>query len=266
MYPEHKFLAMSRENQAKRLSELLRTIILQLGTDVPKARREFETYAAYLKLPPAETLTGKNQAELIDLYKTFRSRAGLAFERDVYLEQEPGDRDFDREERLPYSVLVHNLRSAFNVGSVIRSVDCFGLESVNLSGYSPGPEHVTVKSAARGAEKWLPIRRFESPFECIGEFKKKGYQVIALETGEDIPDLRELKWPAKGLVLLGNEELGIAPELMAEADLKTTIPMCGRKASMNVAGAFAILSFCVRGSLGKKRQEPGEGSKNQMEE
>lgn len=252
MYPEHKFLAMSERNRAKRLSELLRTIILQLGTDVPKARREFETYAGYLKLPPEETLNGKNQAELIDLYKTFRSRAGLAFERDVYLEQEPGDRDSDRCERLPYSVLVHNLRSAFNVGSVIRSVDCFGLESVNLSGYSPGPEHVTVKSAARGAEAWLPIRRFGSPFECIGEFKQNGYKVIALETGSDIPDIRELDWPAKGLVLLGNEELGIAPELMAAADVKVTIPMCGRKASMNVAGAFAILSFCVRGKLGKK--------------
>ena len=66
------------------------------------------------------------------------------------------------------------------------------------------------------------------------------------ETGEDIPSINNVKWPEKGLIVLGNEELGIAPEIMAEATMKVTIPMAGRKASMNVAGAFAIMAFCLR--------------------
>ena len=246
MYTEPKFLAMKEPSKFKRLAELLRVIILQLGDDVPRAKREFETYAEWLHLPDSERLTGKNQAQMIDLYKTFRTRAGLGFERDVYLEQEPGDREVANEKPIQFAVLVHNLRSAFNVGSIIRSTDCFGLEGVHLSGYSCNPDHVTVKSAARGCQEWIPIKRWESPFDCIKWHKENGYEIIALETGEDIPSINNVTWPAKGLIVLGNEELGIAPEIMAEATMKVTIPMAGRKASMNVAGAFAIMAFCLR--------------------
>ena len=252
MYTEPKFLAMKETSKFKRLAELLRVIILQLGDDVARAKREFETYAEWLRLPDSERLTGKNQAQMIDLYKTFRTRAGLGFERDVYLEQEPLDRKTALEKPMPFAVLVHNLRSAFNVGSVIRSSDCFGLEGVHLSGYSTGPDHVTVKSAARGCQDWVPIKRWDSPFECIEWHRENGYEIIALETGDDIPDINKVNWPEKGLVILGNEELGIAPEIMEKATMKVTIPMCGRKASMNVAGAFAIMAFCLRSSIAKK--------------
>ena len=218
-------MAMKDKSKAKRMAELLRVIILQLGDDVPRARREFETYAGWMKLPEGE---------------------GLGFERDVYLEQEPGDRETPNEKPIPFAVLVHNLRSAFNVGSIIRSTDCFGLEGVHLSGYSCGPDHVTVKSAARGCQEWIPIKRWENPMDCIKWHRENGYEIIALETGEDIPSITEVNWPEKGLIILGNEELGIAPELMEQATLKVTIPMAGRKASMNVAGAFAIMAFCLR--------------------
>lgn len=250
MFSEKKFLATKETSKYKRLAELLRVIILQLGDDVKRAKVEFETYAEWMHLPPEERLLGKNQAQMIDLYKTCRTRAGLGFERDVYLEQEPGDREVANEKPIQFAVLVHNLRSAFNVGSVIRSTDCFGLESVHLSGYSCGPEHVTVKSAARGCQEWVPIKRWNSPFECVKWHKENGYEIIALETGENIPSINTVTWPEKGLIILGNEELGIAPELMAEATMKVTIPMAGRKASMNVAGAFAIMAFVLRSAKG----------------
>lgn len=246
MFSEKKFLATNDISKNKRMAELLRVIILQLGDDVARAKREFETYANWLHLPESEQLTGKNQAQMIDLYKTFRTRANLGFERDVYLEQEFGDREVAKEDSIPFAVLAHNLRSAFNVGSIIRSTDCFGLEAVHLSGYSPSPDHVTVKSAARGAQKWINIKRWNSPIECIEWHKSNGYEIIALETGEDSQNIRKVTWPKKGLIILGNEELGIAPELMNLATLKVTIPMAGRKASMNVAGAFAIMAFCLR--------------------
>ncbi len=132
------------------------------------------------------------------------------------------------------------------MGSIIRSVDCFGLEKVNLSGYSPEIDHVTLKSAARGAEGWIPTERWDSPMDCIEHYKSLNYEIIALETGDQIANVADVSWPEKGLILVGNEELGIAPELMEQATLKVTIPMVGRKASMNVAGAFAITAFCLR--------------------
>ncbi|MDO4947083.1 MAG: TrmH family RNA methyltransferase, partial [Fibrobacter sp.] len=76
MFSEKKFLATKETSKFKRLAELLRVIILQLGDDIPRAKKEFETYAQWMKLPAEETLVGKNQAQMIDLYKTFRTRAG----------------------------------------------------------------------------------------------------------------------------------------------------------------------------------------------
>lgn len=249
MYSERKFLELAPRIRAKRLSELLRIIVLQLGNDVAQARAEYEKYAEWAKLPADRTLEGKNQAQILDLYKEFRVEAGLGFERDVYLQSEPGDRGAPALPTIPYAVLAHNLRSAFNVGSVFRSADCFGFEAVHLSGYSAGEDQPALKSAARGCETWIPHRRWESPVECIEWHRARGYSVIALETGEGSVDIRRAEWPAKGLVILGNEELGIAPELLAMADLKIEIPMAGRKASMNVAGAFSILAYAARSKV-----------------
>lgn len=181
MFSEKKFLATKETSKYKRLAELLRVIILQLGDDVPRARREFETYAGWMKLPAEETLVGKNQAQMIDLYKTFRTRAGLGFERDVYLEQEPGDREVANEKPIQFAVLVHNLRSAFNVGSIIRSTDCFGLEGVHLSGYSCSPDHVTVKSAARGCQDGFPSSAGKIPLTASTGIRKMATRLSPLK-------------------------------------------------------------------------------------
>ena len=249
MYSPQKFSALSEKAKAKRFAELLRIIILQLGSDVAQTRGEYEHYAEWAKFSKEKQLNGKNQAELIDLYKNFRTEAGLGFERDVYLENEPGDSPAPKEHAIPYAVLAHNLRSAFNAGSIFRTADCFGLEAVHLSGYTPDVSHTALKSAARGTESWIPHKRWNSPFDCIQNHVENGYAIIALETGEGSVPITSLKWPEKGLILLGNEELGIAPELLAECSLKVEIPMAGRKASMNVAGAFAIMAYAIRNGL-----------------
>ncbi len=255
MYSERKFLALAPERRAKRLAELLRILVLQLGNDTAQIRSEYEHYAEWSRFPESKRLAGKNQAELIELYRDFRTEAGLGFERDVYLETEPGDRSEAAEKAIPYAVLAHNLRSAFNVGSLFRATDCFGLEAVHLSGYTPGTGHAMLKSAARGTEKWIPGKRWESPFDCIEAHRQKGYAIIALETGEGSTPISEVHWPEKALVVLGNEELGIAPELLKACTLKIEIPMAGRKASMNVAGAFAVLAYAIRTGYRKNFSE-----------
>lgn len=251
MYSEKKFRALDPRTKSKRFAELLRILILQLGNDTAQIRNEYAQYAAWAGFSADRLLDGKNQAEMLELYRNFRTEAGLGFERDVYLESEPGDRPSATEPPLPYSVLAHNLRSAYNVGSLFRTADCFGFESVNLSGYTPGTDHAMLCSAARGTEKWIPHKRWNSPFDCIQFYAENGYEIIALETGEKTVPLPQVKWPPKALVLLGNEELGIAPELLDRCSLRVEIPMVGRKASLNVASAFAILACAVRTEIGQ---------------
>lgn len=249
MYSIQKFQALSPKARAKRFADLLRILILQLGKDIPQIRAEYELYASWADLPESRRLCGKNASELVELYKDFRSEAGLGLERDVYLENEPGDTPEVRMQSLPYAVLLHNLRSGFNVGSIFRTVDCFGLESVHLSGYTPDVGHAMLKSAARGTERWIPHKRWDSPFDCIAAHRERGYEIIALETGDGTVPLSSVKWPSKGLILLGNEELGIAPELLQACRVKVEIPMAGRKASLNVANAFAVMAYAIRSSL-----------------
>ena len=218
---------MNSKGQAKVLADLLRHFLLQIGKDWKQAPATYERYASWIQASPELLLNGNTpHHRILDLYTHWREQAGLGPERDVYLQQEPGDREKPLAPAWPFSVLAHNLRSAYNVGSIIRSLDCFGLDQIHWSGYTPSPEHPALRSAARGCENWIPNQHWEDPFACITN--------------------SEVVLPAKGLLLVGNEELGIAPELLETCTLKIQIPMMGRKASLNVANAFAVFAYALR--------------------
>jgi tRNA(Leu) C34 or U34 (ribose-2'-O)-methylase TrmL len=224
----------------KSLADLLRNYILRIGKDWNEAAKLYDKRVALREDFKHELLIGNStqHKRILDLYLHWRSIAGLGPERDMFAGKEDGDRDSSLCESLPHAVLVHNLRSAYNTGSIFRTADCFGFSEVNLSGYTPGIEHPALKSAARGCETWLKSRRWESPLDCINFYKEQGYQIIALETkGQNIDDF---KWQQKFLLVLGNEELGIAKELLDQCESKISIQMRGRKASLNVSCAFAV--------------------------
>ncbi|MCL2100790.1 MAG: hypothetical protein FWH22_03650 [Fibromonadales bacterium] len=223
----------------KSLANLLRNYILRIGKDWSEAANLYDQRVALRPDFKPEFLAGKStqHKRILDLYLHWRYAAGLGPERDMLAGKEDGDRDSPLCEPLSRAVLVHNLRSAFNAGSIFRTADCFGFSEINLSGYTPGIEHPALKSAARGCEAWLKSRRWESPIECINFYKEQGYQVLALETGGQ--NIKNFEWPEKFLFILGNEELGIAKELLDLCDSKISIEMRGRKASLNVSCAFA---------------------------
>jgi len=251
-FSQSKFLALPPKARAKKLADLLRVILLQLGQDWQKAPPEYDLLVAWHCKPEQliDFQIGKSlhHGRILDLYQHWRDQAGLGAERDVYLQADPGDRLQAIAPPLEWHVLVHNLRSAYNVGSIIRSVDCFGLGDVHLSGYTPSADHPSLRSAARGAEAWIPHRRWGSPIDCLQQFGHLGFPIVALETGDDAIPLPQMQWPSKGILVVGNEELGIAPELLTLCQHKVYIPMYGRKASLNVASAFAIAAQSLRSS------------------
>jgi tRNA(Leu) C34 or U34 (ribose-2'-O)-methylase TrmL len=230
----------------KSLANLLRNYILRIGKDWQQAAKIYDSRVVLRADFNSGFLIGSStqHKRILDLYLHWRQIAGLGPERDMLAGKEEGDRDFPLCEPLPHAVLVHNLRSAFNVGSIFRTADCFGFSEINLSGYTPGIEHPALKSAARGCEIWLKSRCWESPLDCINFYKEQNYKTIALETsGQNINDF---EWPQKFLLILGNEELGIADELLERCDSRLSIKMRGRKASLNVSCAFAVAAALSR--------------------
>ena len=143
---------------------------------------------------------------------------------------------------LPMCVFLEDLRSPFNVGSVFRSAESFCVERVILTPSCPRPDHPRAARSAMGSNSTVPW--------SVGDLKTlDGTNVFALETGGT--PIEEFDFPHEGIVILGNEELGVSPEGLELAEQSTgivSIPLFGEKASLNVTAAFAILAYfwCAR--------------------
>lgn len=148
------------------------------------------------------------------------------------------------------TVILYNIRSTYNVGAILRTCDCLGVEEVIFTGYTPffdkGLPHEQEKlrrqihKTALGAEEMLKWRRAEIS-EALSELKEQGYQIVALEQGSDSLNLADS--PALGdklALILGEEVHGIPAQLLSQCDQLLEIPMLGQKESFNVSVATGI--------------------------
>lgn len=157
-------------------------------------------------------------------------------------------------------VLVHNIRSTFNIGSIFRTCDGFGVKEIIFSGYSPYPTlndddrlpHVSQKltsqiaKTALGAEKLVPFRYSNNIESTINSLKSDGYTVIGLEQTENshkLQDFRTLKISDKVALLIGEEVNGINSNLVKLCNLCLEIDMFGKKESFNVSVATGIALY-----------------------
>ncbi len=124
---------------------------------------------------------------------------------------------------------LEDLRSPFNVGSIFRSADAFGAAEIVLSGYTADPGHPRATRSAMGATDIVSGEAFA--LELRGE---------SIDTFE---------FPARGIVVVGSEELGVSPEAMALCSRTVSIPMLGAKGSLNAGVAFGVLMDAWRRSL-----------------
>lgn len=230
------------------MADALRTVILRLGKDWQSTLLRYNQMAEWQG--ENSRMVDKNRLQLPQLrehYLHWRALCGLGPQRDIAIIPEINDRHFPASPALAWEVLAHNMRSGHNVGALLRTSDCLGISCVNLSGYSPGPEHPTVRSTAMNCETWVPCRRWEDPLQCIAHANLRGLQTVALELCPDSIALEEFAWsPNGGLLVLGNEELGVPPEMLKACKARVYIPMYGRKASMNVASCYAITAHWLR--------------------
>lgn len=152
------------------------------------------------------------------------------------------------------AVLLDNIRSAWNVGSILRSADGFGFEHVYLGGITPSPKNEAVTKTSLGAEVFVTWSEHKNAVELVKTLKNEGWQVYALEEAKKTTDIRKLKTnpKKKAVLILGSEVTGVDPSLLTLADEVISIPMRGGKRSFNVSVAFAIAAYALRYSTTKK--------------
>lgn len=144
------------------------------------------------------------------------------------------------------SVLVNNVRSAHNVGAILRTADAALVEHVYLSGISPPVSHKMVHKTALGAQETVPSSRSDNPVSLVKRLRGEGYRIAALELSDSPTTVAELgasDFPL--LLIVGNELFGVEDELIEESDICIEIPQFGTKQSLNVSVAFGIAIFGI---------------------
>lgn len=152
--------------------------------------------------------------------------------------------ELDGQSRHPIRVVLHDIRSAHNVGSVLRSADGAFIEEVIISGFTPTPENRSVIKTALGAQEFVPWRQVDDIVTEIKKLKRAGYSVAALEiaAGSVTTDsITAEQFPL--CVLAGNEVDGVAGEHFEMCDVAIEIPQYGAKQSLNVSVAVGIVLF-----------------------
>lgn len=150
------------------------------------------------------------------------------------------------------AVLLHNVRSAHNVGSIFRTADAAGVSKIYLTGLTPAPVDrfgrvkKEIAKTALGAEKYVPWEKAARPQTIIRRLKKEGWTIIGVEQDASARDYRSFKTRKDSLFIFGNEVRGLPESVRSHCDVLIEIPMRGKKESLNVSVAAGIILFSVR--------------------
>jgi len=153
--------------------------------------------------------------------------------------------DFKSSEKIPVIMVLDNIRSHHNVGSIFRTADAFGFEAVYLCGYTPVPPHREIHKTALGATDSVHWKHFTSVTDAIGELQQKGYTVVSIEQAERTVPLTDfpIEKGKKYAVIMGNEVEGVGQEAVDASDVVIEIPQIGTKHSLNVSVCAGVVMW-----------------------
>ncbi len=151
--------------------------------------------------------------------------------------------EFKQSDKTPIIIVLENIRSAYNVGSVFRTSDAFLIEAIYIIGYSAKPPHKEIKKTALGAEETVEWKHFATSAEAIEVIKAKGFNIYAAEQAEGSYKLNAIGFEQdeKIAVVFGNEVTGVEQSTIALCDGCIEIPQLGMKHSLNIATAAGVV-------------------------
>jgi tRNA G18 (ribose-2'-O)-methylase SpoU len=146
-------------------------------------------------------------------------------------------------------LLLDNIRSVHNVGSIFRTAETLGINKIYCVGTTPTPldrfgkKRKDFAKVALGAEELVVWEYVEDPIILVKRLKKEGFEIIAIEQNKESVDYKDVRLKDKSLVILGNEVEGVSESLLRLADIIAEIPLRGKKESLNVAVVAGIALF-----------------------
>jgi tRNA G18 (ribose-2'-O)-methylase SpoU len=162
----------------------------------------------------------------------------------------------------PVRVVVHNVRSIYNVGSIFRTSDAARIEHLHLTGFTGTPEHEDLHKTALGAQDTVSWSKHEEVGPLLENLQERGYTVAVLEqTTSSVPptDVSAEVYPL--CLVVGNEVHGVADDIIEQADLAVELPQFGAKISMNVGVAYGIAIYDLVRRARSLHGPPAEASR-----
>ena len=154
--------------------------------------------------------------------------------------------EFKQIQKVPLVVVLDNVRSMYNVGSIFRTSDAYRVECIYLCGITGRPPHTEIHKTALGAEDSVDWVYFKSALDAVNDLKSRGYKVFAVEQAEGsisfpLPENPLEDLPSGYAIVLGNEVKGVQQDVVDACDTCIELPQYGTKHSLNVATVAGIV-------------------------
>lgn len=151
--------------------------------------------------------------------------------------------EFKQAKKNKIIVILDNVRSVYNVGSIFRTADAFLIEAICICGYTPQPTHKQMNKTALGATETVDWLHYDSIIVALNQLRQSGYKVFSVEQAEKSLSLEKvtIQPDEKIAVVFGNEVTGVQPEVLEASDGCIEIPQLGMKHSLNISVAAGIV-------------------------
>lgn len=141
-------------------------------------------------------------------------------------------------------VVLDNIRSVFNVGSIFRSSDGAGsVEKIYLCGITSPIDNPKLDKTALGATEMVASEHYDTTQEALDELRAKNIPIYSIELTDDAENFQKVQYPNELAIVLGHEKNGVAEDILKESDKKIFVPMRGKKESLNVANCASIILY-----------------------
>ncbi len=242
-FSKTKFLSFSKQKQEKKILDFITNIESNWENVTQRMSLLFELNKClkYMNKAIIKQIDELTLRDFLSFAVPLEQKFGRdKQDKDIVIYKKDGETN--NREKIPVSIILNNLRSAFNVGSIIRSAECFGISKIYFCGYTPNPDHPKVKKTAMGTENHIIWEQNKSLEKLIIQLKNEKNKIYALETTKNAKVLSKTEFNSKVTFIFGNEALGIPKRTLGLVDEIIQIPLFGWKNSLNV-GVCAAVTF-----------------------